>query len=61
MNEQSAVQESFATYDGWRKLYFPDDIKAELDANLEEDSEELGVALANGTFDRLLNSRQQEL
>jgi len=49
--------EEFHSFSAWRDNYFPDDLKSERISVLKSNSKDLGVALANSTFDRLLANR----
>jgi hypothetical protein len=54
MAKQTTKTERFDSFGAWRENYFPEDIKSEALTELQGDAKNLGVALANSTFDRLM-------
>ena len=54
MAKATSKSEKFKSMDSWREFYFPKEVSGEKINELSESSEELGIALANDTFDRHL-------
>ena len=55
MGKKTIKADEFASMDGWREHYFPKESASTRIEELGENVEDLGVVLANDTFERHLN------